>query len=171
MWPRCHSIYVRCGGDAPSWVTTPREPRSRSESSTLGDVVGGSSVPLDALNQPDCCCNHRYMSRRNPTLGTVYYNVGTGLATLLRHAEATHFFQNRFEAGSTGAHPNASIRVIMDEGRRLCAMPENHQICTASRTHCVITVCHCITLSLSRVRRDAESRRGWCWTVLPPHTV
>jgi len=31
--------------------------------------------------------------RRNPTLGTVYYNVGTGLATLLRHAEAAHFFK------------------------------------------------------------------------------
>jgi len=31
--------------------------------------------------------------RRNPNLGTVYYNVGTGLATILRHAEAAHFFK------------------------------------------------------------------------------
>jgi len=32
-------------------------------------------------------------ARRNPTSGTVYYNVGTGLATILRHAEAAYFFR------------------------------------------------------------------------------
>jgi len=75
--------------------------------------------------------------RRNPTLGTVYYNVGTGLATIMRHAEAAYFFKTAVQLDPLDTEAQCRVGEQLQRSNQFSAAAEAYRTAlkVVNKTH------------------------------------